>query len=145
MLILDMKTQWSSMHQMMRKSSHLSLILRYCYHSLLICNTGCALQFQKEIDDFIGHNCDLQSLELDEEERVMIVQVADWLMVFWSAMTQMSTLKMSMLSITHANFRGLQEHIKDVYCNLLMSIPPKIKAGLLDAHKKLSNYYYKYD
>jgi hypothetical protein len=50
-----------------------------------------------------------------------------------------------MLSTTHAIFRGLQEHIKQIYRDLPGSIPPKIKAGLLDAHKKLSDYYYKYD
>jgi len=98
-----------------------------------------------EIDDFVGHNCDLQSLELDEEEWDAIAQVADWLMVFRSAITQMLTLKMPMLSMTHAIFRGLQEHIQEIYCNIPSSTPPKIKAGLLDAHKKLSDYYYKYD
>jgi len=50
-----------------------------------------------------------------------------------------------MLSTTHAIFRGLQEHIQQIYRDLPMSTPPKIKAGLLDAHKKLSDYYYKYD
>jgi len=136
-----MKTRWSSTHQMMHKS--LSIVWQSC--SLLIHNTGRALQFQTEIDDFIGYNRDLRSLKLDEEEWDTIAQVADWLMAFWSATIQMSTLKTPMLSMMHTIFRGLQEHIREIYCDILLSMPPKIKAGLLHAYKKLSDYYYKYD
>jgi hypothetical protein len=143
MLILDVKTRWSSTHQMMRKS--LNFVARSRYHSLLIHNIGRALQFQNEIDDFVGRNRDLRSLELDEDEWHAIAQVADWLMAFRAATTQMSTSKVSMLSTTHAIFRGLQEHIQQIYRDLPTSTPPKIKAGLLNAHKKLSDYYYKYD
>jgi hypothetical protein len=143
MLILDVKTRWSSTHQIMRKFSN--LVPQYRYHSLLIHNIGRALQFQEDIDDFVGRHRDLRSLELGEDEWVAITQVADWLMAFRSATTQMSTSKTPMLSTTHAIFRGLQEHIQQIYRDLPMSTPPKIKAGLLDAHKKLSDYYYKFD
>jgi hypothetical protein len=143
MLILDVKTQWSSTHQMMHKFSN--LVPHYCYHSLLIHNIGRALQFQEDIDDFVGRHCDLRSLELSEDKWVAITQVADWLMAFRSATTQMSTSKTPMLSTTHAIFRGLQEHIQQIYHDLPMSTPLKIKASLLDAHKKLSDYYYKFD
>jgi len=141
MLILDMKTQWSSTHQMMHK--FLSYVWQSC--SLSIHNTGHTLQFQKEIDNFVGHNHDLRFLELDEEEWDAIAQVVDWLMAFQSATMQMSTSKTPMLSMTHAIFRGLQEHIREIYCDISTSTPPKIKASLLNAHKKLSDYYYKYD
>jgi hypothetical protein len=57
----------------------------------------------------------------------------------------MSTSKESILSATHAIFRGLEEHIQGIYRNLPSSTPSRIKAGLLDAHKKLSDYYYRYD
>ena len=50
-----------------------------------------------------------------------------------------------MLSSTHAIFRGLQEHIQQIYHDLPLSTPPRIKTGLLDTHQKLSDYYYKYD
>jgi hAT family C-terminal dimerisation region len=143
MLILDVKTRWSSTHQMMRK--FLNSVAHSGCHSLLIHNIGRALQFRNEIDDFVGRNRDLRSLELDEDEWDAIVQVADWLMAFRAATTQMSTSKVSMLSTTHAIFRGLQEHIQQIYRDLPMSMAPKIKAGLLNAHKKLSDYYYKYD
>lgn len=45
----------------------------------------------------------------------------------------------------HAIFRGLQEHIQGIYRSLPSSTPARIKAGLLDAHQKLSDYYYWYD
>jgi hypothetical protein len=123
----------------------LKFCTQYCYHSLLIHNIGRALQFREDIDDFVGRHRDLRSLELGEDEWVAITQVADWLMAFRSATTQMSTSKTPMLSTTHAIFRGLQEHIQQIYRDLPMSTPSKIKAGLLDAHKKLSDYYYKFD
>ncbi|KAF8221701.1 hypothetical protein L208DRAFT_1326479, partial [Tricholoma matsutake] len=98
-----------------------------------------------EIDNFVGRHRDLRALELAEDEWVVVAQVADWLKAFQSATTQMSTFKQPMLSTTHTIFRGLQEHICQIYHNLPTSIAPKIKAGLLDAHRKLSDYYYKYD
>ncbi|KAF8222280.1 hypothetical protein L208DRAFT_1524605, partial [Tricholoma matsutake] len=107
--------------------------------------TGQALEFQEEIDNFVGRHCDLCALELAEDEWVVVAQVADWLKAFRSATTQMSTSKQPMLSTMHAIFRGLQEHIHQIYRNLPTSIAPKIKAGLLDAHRKLSDYYYKYN
>src|SRR6267154_107190 len=116
---------------MMRK--FLSFVARSYDHSLLIHNLGHALQFRNEIDDFIGRNRDLRSLELDKDEWEAIAQVADWLMAFHAAMTQMSTSKVSMLSMTHAIFRGLQEHIQQIYNDLPMSMALKVKAGLLNA------------
>ncbi|KAG6875145.1 hypothetical protein C0992_004996, partial [Termitomyces sp. T32_za158] len=50
-----------------------------------------------------------------------------------------------MLSTTHAIFRGLQEEIKLILSSLPSSAPPQLKAGLINAHMKLSEYYYKYD
>ena len=111
----------------------------------MIHNIGRALKFQREIDGFVGHTCDLQSLELDEDEWEAIALVAEWLMVFCLATTQMSMSKTSMLSTTHAIFRGLQQHIQETYGKLPSSTAPRIKAGLLDTHKKLSDYYYKFD
>ncbi|KAK0437090.1 uncharacterized protein EV420DRAFT_1487276 [Desarmillaria tabescens] len=37
------------------------------------------------------------------------------------------------------------DDIKKIIATLPMSTPPELKQGLLDAHRKLSNYYYKYD
>lgn len=108
-------------------------------------DAGRALEFQKDIDDYVGRNRDLRSLELAEDEWAAIAQVAGWLKAFRSATTQMSASKQPMLSTTLAIFRGLQEHIRLIFRELPASTPPKIKVGLLNAHKKLSDYYYKYD
>ena len=121
------------------------LIQERCPSFFTSWNTGRALEYQNEIDDFIGHNRDLRALELAGDEWVTITQVADWLGAFRSATTQMSTSKQPMLSTTHAIFRGLQEHVQQIYHDLLMSTSARIKAGLLEAHRKLSDYYYKYD
>ena len=106
---------------------------------------GRALEFQKDVDDFVGRNQDLCALELSEGEWGMIVQVTDWLGAFQAATTQMSTSKQSMLSSMLAIFRGLQEHIWKIYGDLPTLTPQRIKDSLLDAHKKLSDYYYRYD
>jgi hypothetical protein len=74
-----------------------------------------------------------------------IVLVAKWLKQFRHATTKMSTMKLPMLSSTHATFRGLQKHLKTVISMLPNDTAPEIKTGLLDAHCKLSNYYYKFD
>ncbi len=73
----------------------------------MIHNIGCTLKFQREINGFVGRTHDLRSLKLDEDEWEAIALVAEWLMVFHSATTQMSMSKTSMLSTTHAIFRGL--------------------------------------
>jgi hypothetical protein len=57
----------------------------------------------------------------------------------------MSTTRMPMLSTTHAVFRGLQEDLRDIIRSLPDSVSPSLKKGLTDAHRKLSDYYYKID
>lgn len=108
--------------------------------------TARALKFRKDVDRFIGFHKELRYLELDDSEWESIGQVADWLKLFRAATTQMSTTKgVSMLSTTHAIFRGLQDHIANIFRLLPESTPQRIKTGLLDAHRKLSDYYYKFD
>ncbi|KAJ8089160.1 hypothetical protein PM082_014408 [Marasmius tenuissimus] len=51
-----------------------------------------------------------------------------------------------MLSTTHTVFRGLQDTLKDKILSLLTTATdPRLKEGLIAAHQKLSNYYYKFD
>jgi hypothetical protein len=50
-----------------------------------------------------------------------------------------------MLSTTHAIFRGLQDEIKNILHSLPDSISPRLRLGLTDTHRKLSDYYYQYD
>lgn len=50
-----------------------------------------------------------------------------------------------MLSTTLAVFRGLQDDLKTILRGLATNVSPVIKRGLIDAHAKLGEYYYKYD
>ncbi|KAJ7507999.1 hypothetical protein B0H11DRAFT_2217997 [Mycena galericulata] len=105
MLILDVKTRWSSTHQMLRR----------------------AIDHRQIITDF------------------SIILVTGWLKSFRTATTLMSTTKRPMLSYTHAIFRGLQEDLRVSLNELPFSTPSVLRNGLLDAHRKLSDYYYKSD
>jgi hypothetical protein len=83
---------------------------------------------------------------MDSDEWLAIIHVADWLRVFRSATTQMSaTQRSSVLSTTHAIFRGLQEHVLNIFQSLPADTPQIISNSLLDAYRKLSDYYYKFD
>jgi len=82
MLILDVKTRWSSTHQMLHR----------------------ALDFRQAIDDFIAKTHDLRQYELSDADWAGIELVMQWLKAFRSATTQMSTTKRPMLSSAHAIF-----------------------------------------
>jgi hypothetical protein len=71
--------------------------------------------------------------------------VASWLKAFRSATTEMSRTKEPMLSTVHAIFRGLQEHIRSTLAELPDSAPMELRDGLVEAHQKLSEYYYRSD
>ena len=98
-----------------------------------------------EIDDFIFQNNDLRNLTLSESEWQLITQVTGRLKAFRSATTQMSTTKQPMLSTAYAIFRGLQEDVRNALRSLPDSTSSLIKDGLLVAHQKLSEYYYRFD
>jgi len=106
---------------------------------------GRALDFSQEIDDFVGRNHDLCALELDPSDWAAISQVAGWLKAFRSATTEMSKTKEPMLSTIHAIFRGLQDHISSILHELPNSTPTQLRIGLIDAHTKLSEYYFRLD
>jgi len=123
MLILDVKTRWSSTHQMLRQ----------------------ALDHRGIIDDFVAKTKELRHLELSADDWEAIALVTQWLKTFRSATTQMSSTKHSMLSSTHAIFRGLQESVHDFIKDLPSDSPPHLRVALLNCHRKLSDYYYKFD
>ena len=50
-----------------------------------------------------------------------------------------------MLSSTQAIFRGLQESLQDSLRELPNNTPPRLKNSLIKAHRKLSDYYTKFD
>jgi hypothetical protein len=140
MLILDVPTRWSSTHQMLRE------LVYFHYQSTFSClNSGRALDYREAIDIFLARNRDLRDYELSEREWDGIILVTGWLKSFRSATTQMSTTKRSMVSSTHAIFRGLQDQIKTILSDLPRSTSPQLILGLTAAHTKLSDYYYKFD
>jgi hypothetical protein len=71
--------------------------------------------------------------------------VRSWLSKFRQATTEMSTTSKPMLSQTHIVFCGLQRTVKDILSALPNTVNITLKQGLVDAHTKLSDYYYKFD
>jgi hypothetical protein len=57
----------------------------------------------------------------------------------------MSTTKKPMLSQTHAVFRSLQAEIRSIISRLPETVDVNLKQGLLNAHKKLSDYFHLFD
>jgi len=108
-------------------------------------STGRALDYREVIDTYVAHYHDLRNYELSEVDWEGIALVAGWLKSFRSATTQMSAMHHTTLSSTHAIFRGLQEQIKDILTGLPPTTSPTLVLGLTDAHRKLSDYYYKFD
>lgn len=123
MLILDVKTRWSSTHQMLRR----------------------ALDYRTAVDNFVAKTKDLRMYEMNADDWKYISLVTSWLKSFRSATTQMSTTKHASLSFTHAVFRGLQEEVRKALRELPSSAPSRLKQALIASHQKLSDYYYKFD
>ncbi|KAG1737736.1 hypothetical protein EDB19DRAFT_1583469, partial [Suillus lakei] len=121
MLILNVKTRWSSTHQM--------LLLDYC----------------KVIDDFVAKTWELHQYELSAKDWRAIKLVSHWLKAFCAATTQMPMMKHSMLSSTQAIFCGLQESLQGSLHELPDNTPPHLKDSLIKAHRKLSDYYMKFN
>ena len=130
MLILDVKTRWSSTYQMMRKFLTFSLMLFQTHIKL-----GHALRYKTEINMFVMLNQDLHSLEISNEEWDAISLVTTWLKHFRDATTQTSSTKQPMLSQTHAIFCHLQKHLCNALHKLPNDAPPRIQNGLVATHK----------
>lgn len=93
----------------------------------------------------MAKNHDLRQYEMFAEDWDAIALVAHWLKSFRSATTQMLTTKRSMLSSAHAIYRGLQESLRDSLRILPNNTPKNLRADLVNAHRKLSDYYNKID
>ena len=87
----------------------------------------------------------MRSYELSRNDWAAIALVKDWLCGFRDAILDMSTTKHATLSYVHAVFKGLQDHVKDALRGLPDTAPPALRDGLINAHRKLSDYYYKFD
>ena len=114
MLILDVKTRWSSTHQMLRKY----LLYRYCCQ--LMPFIGWFLDFRSVINVHVAASDDLAQYRISTAEWDAITLVTGWL-------------------------NGLQEDVKHDLCDLPNSTPASLTAGLMGAHRKLSDYYFKSD
>lgn len=102
--------------------------------------------YEKSIKHFVAANHEyLQDYFLLEEHWNNIKLLAHWLEIFWSATTQMSSTSVPMISTTHAIFWGLQDKLKGILRSLPNTVSADIKAGLLEAHQKLSDYFTKFD
>ncbi|OBZ65066.1 putative AC transposase [Grifola frondosa] len=123
MLILDVVTRWSSTHQMLRR----------------------ALKYKDTIKAFIAKRVDLRHLELDEKEWDTIKLVTDWLYLFRSATETMSASKETTLSLVHTVFHSLQDHLKKELSKLPAEMSAILRQGLIDAHRKLSDYHTYFD
>jgi hypothetical protein len=103
------------------------------------------LDYQNAINDFVAKTRELQQYELSDDDWQAIELVTGWLKAFRSATTQMSTTKHPMLSSAHAIFQGLEESLQDDLANLPDSAPTKTWLALINAHRKLSDYFFKID
>jgi hypothetical protein len=109
--------------------------------------SGRAYDFRDAIDDFVASpkHKDLRPYELSASDWSAISLVKEWLRSFRDAVLDMSTTKRVTLSYVHAVFKGLQEHIKASLAALPNTASPGLRQGLVNAHRKLSDYYYKFD
>ncbi|KAK0460355.1 hypothetical protein IW261DRAFT_1428926 [Armillaria novae-zelandiae] len=108
--------------------------------------SGCALDYHDIVDEFVSSIRDFRDEELlTQDDWHAIELVTGWLKAFCVATTDMSTTQHPMLSTMHTIFHGLQSHLRDILRELPDDIAPQIKTGLIEAHCKLSDYYYKYD
>jgi hypothetical protein len=88
---------------------------------------------------------DICQYALTAEDWANIRRLKGWLHLFREATTQMSMTSSPMLSTTHAIFRGLQDELKTILRSLPNDVSPNIKTALVKAHRKLSDYFYKFD
>lgn len=103
------------------------------------------LSLTRGINEFVDAHHDLHGAELKRQDWDAIATVSDWLLNFRSATSQMSMTSKEMLSSTHSIFCGLQRSLKDKLKQLPEDATPELMEGLTQAHRKLSDYYYKYD
>jgi len=116
-------------------------------HSLLMSIEGRAYDFKEAIDEFVASpkHKELRDFELSASDWAAIALVKEWLRSFRDAVLDMSMTKRTTLSYVHAVFKGLQDHLKTALLSLPDTAPPGLRHGLMNAHRKLSDYYYKFD
>ncbi|TDL20880.1 hypothetical protein BD410DRAFT_725041 [Rickenella mellea] len=106
---------------------------------------GRALLYRSEIDSFVVKNRELRKFELSSPDWDAIKMVCGWLQCFRDATTQMSATKDSTLSSVNAVFKRLQDQVRKTLRDLLSTAPPELRDSLLQAHRKLSDYFSTFD
>jgi hypothetical protein len=106
---------------------------------------GRALDYKLYVNDFVARNKELRTFELSEAEWFAIETVTNWLRHFRDATTQMSATKHTTLSSVHAIFKGLQDALAHNLHELPDMASGKLREGLIASHRKLSDYFYKFD
>jgi hypothetical protein len=85
-------------------------------------------------DEALGH---------DDWNAIKIV--AEWLRLFRKATTRMSSRDKTTISSVFAVFVSLQNHVRAQLRELPDDVPVELKAGLVQAHEKLAEYFKKSD
>jgi hypothetical protein len=99
------------------------------------------LHYRDAVDRYAtGHR--LGVLSRDEWEAISAVK--QWLSLFAEATTDMSSTENTTLSAVYGIFTGLQDDVRD-HLRDSDRHPPSLKAGLVQAHEKLSEYFSKTD
>ncbi|KAJ7105716.1 hypothetical protein C8R44DRAFT_535416, partial [Mycena epipterygia] len=97
------------------------------------------------IDKYVCSAPELADAQLSDAEWAALRQVRSWLSSFRHATTEMFTTSKPMLSQTHLVFCELQSSLKAELAALPSNVAPELKQGMVDAHKKLSDYYFTFD
>ncbi|KAJ7314176.1 hypothetical protein DFH08DRAFT_716926 [Mycena albidolilacea] len=126
-----------------RTRCYVRVLYSFCNWNLIL--IGRALDFRLPIYNYVANDSELREHELTSAEWEALLTVSKWLKAFRSATTEMSTTKLPMLSTTHAIFRGLQHHLKTLISTLPSTADPALKEGLVNAYRKLSDYFTKFD
>ena len=113
-----------------------------CLH-ILPCPTEHALEYIEAIRLFVGlAPADAKLEQLSAIEWNVIMHVEKWLDSFREATTLMLVAQAPALSVVLTIFCDIQDDIQAAYRELPLLAPLALKQGVLNAHWKLSNYYY---
>lgn len=140
MLILDVKTHWSSTHQML--SNYIDNPSCFFIKNISL---GHAYKYHRAIHSFILLHEELHALKLTDVDWHAIHLVTIWLAEFHVATTFMSSTKACTLSSTYGCFKGLQDKLAEHLEMLAPDSPSVLYDGLIAAHCKLSDYFYTFN